>query len=136
MKKYILIFILLSLLFILGCKEKNQDAILSIDEVSVNLICKQEANTNECTNQKFKDFQSFQIFKTALESAVKMSEKIDYAAEYNLSITFQDQTTKDFHLALGTNRDMKGLLVDLKNTNQGYEIPIAHANKLRDLIRG
>ncbi|NIK79126.1 hypothetical protein FHS15_004284 [Paenibacillus castaneae] len=61
---------------------------------------------------------------------------INYVAEYNLKIKFQDQPTKAYHLSLGTNRDMKGLLVDLENTNQGYEIPVIHANKLRDLIKG
>jgi hypothetical protein len=136
-KKYLLTFFLLSLLIILGCKEKNQDARLENDGGSIDLICNQQArvSTNECTDQQFDDLQSFQIFKTAIESAEKMSGKIDYAAEYNLNITFhKDQTTKAFHLSLGTKRDMKGLLVNLIDTNQGYEIPVTQANKLRDLI--
>jgi hypothetical protein len=136
-KKYLLTCFLLSLLIILGCNEKNQEAILKNDSGSIELICNQQArvSTNECTVKQFDDLQSFQIFKTAIESAEKMSGKIDYAAEYNLNITFhEDQTTKAFHLSLGTKRDMKGLLVDLIDTNQGYEIPVTQANKLRDLI--
>jgi hypothetical protein len=136
-KKYLLIFILLSvLLFIFGCKEKNQNAILKNDKVLVDLICNQQDHANECSDQKFYDLQSFQVFKTALESAEKMPGMINYVAEFNLSITSQDQTTKAFHLSLGANREMKGLLVNLENTNEGYEIPVTHANKLRDLIKG
>jgi hypothetical protein len=135
-KKYLLTFFLLTLVIIIGCNEKNQqDAILENDGVSVNLICNQQENTNDCIDQQFNDLQSFQVFKTALDSGEKMLGVIDYVAEYNLNITFQDQTTKAFHLSLGTNREMKGLLVDLKNTSQGYEIPVKQANKLRDLIK-
>jgi len=121
---------------ILGCNEKNQDSIQENGGVSVNLICSRQDNTNECTDKQFNDLQSFQVFKTALDSAEKMSGILNYIAEYNLKIKFQDQTTKAYHLSLGTNRDMKGLLVDLENTNQGYEIPVVDANKLRELIKG
>jgi hypothetical protein len=121
---------------ILGCNEKkNQDSIQENGGVSVNLICSRQVNTN-CTDQQFNDLQSFQVFKTALDSAEKTPGILNYIAEYNLKIKFQDQTTKAYHLSLGTNRDMKGLLVDLENTNQGYEIPVVDANKLRELIKG
>ena len=136
MKKYLLTFFLLTLIMILGCNEKNQDSIQENGGVSVNLICSRQDNTNECTDKQFNDLQSFQVFKTALDSAEKMSGILNYIAEYNLKIKFQDQTTKAYHLSLGTNRDMKGLLVDLENTNQGYEIPVVDANKLRELIKG
>ncbi|WP_144023827.1 hypothetical protein MHI37_09440 [Paenibacillus sp. FSL H8-0548] len=106
------------------------------DGIFVNLICSRQDNTNECTDQQFNDLESFQVFKTALDSAEKMPGMINYLAEYNLEVKFQDQATKAFHLSLGTNRDMKGLLVDLENTNEGYEIPVIHANKLRELIEG
>ncbi|RXZ77603.1 hypothetical protein EBB07_30295 [Paenibacillaceae bacterium] len=136
MKKYLLTFFLLTLIMILGCNEKNQDSIQENDGVSVNLICSRQDNTNECTDKQFNDLQSFQVFKTALDSAEKMPGILNYIAEYNLKIKFQDQITKAYHLSLGTNRDMKGLLVDLENTNQGYEIPVVDANKLRELIKG
>ncbi|AIQ30689.1 hypothetical protein P40081_22855 [Paenibacillus sp. FSL P4-0081] len=134
MKKYLLIFLLLTLIMILGCSEKNQNSIQENGGVSVNLICSN--NKNECTDRKFNDLQSFQVFKTTIDSAEKMPGNLNYIAEYNLKIKFQGQTTKTFHLSLGTDRDMKGLLVDLENTNQGYEIPVIHANKLRELIEG
>lgn len=121
---------------IIGCNEKNQDSIQENGGVSVNLICSRQDNIKECTDQQFNDLQSFQVFKTALDSAEKMPGMINYVAEYNLKIKFQDQTTKTFHLSLGTDKDMNGLLVDLENTNQGYEIPVIHANKLRELIKG
>lgn len=136
MKKYLLTFLLLTLIMILGCNEKNQDSIQENGGVSVNLICSRQDNTNKCTDQQFNDIQSFQVFKTAIDGAEKMPGILNYIAEYNLKIKFQDQTTKTYHLSLGTNSDMKGLLVDFENTNQGYEIPIVDANKLRELIKG
>ncbi|WP_139997492.1 hypothetical protein [Paenibacillus paridis] len=136
-KKYLLVFVSASLLlFILGCNEKSQDASLTNNEVLIDLVCIAHTGTNECSDRKFSDLESFELFKTAADRAVKMQGILNYAAEYTLSITFQNQITKKYHLSLGTDREMKGLLVDLANTHEGYEIPITEANKLRDLMKG
>lgn len=125
---------MLSLIVILGCNDKQEEDALENDGVSITLICIQQQNANACTDQQFHDLQAFQVFTTAIDRAVEMPGIHNYGAEYRLNITYSKQTTKAFHLSLGVNREMKGLLVDLDNTSQGYEISVEQANKLRDLI--
>ncbi|MGO4542871.1 hypothetical protein, partial [Paenibacillus sp. 2TAB19] len=80
MKKYLLTFLLLTLIMILGCNEKNQDSFQENGGVSVNLICSRQDNTNKCTDQQFNDIQSFQVFKTAIDGAEKKSGILNYIA--------------------------------------------------------
>ncbi|WP_138755025.1 hypothetical protein [Paenibacillus sinopodophylli] len=138
MKKYLLTLLLLMFIMILGCSEKEKemktDSTFENVEVSVSLKCVQGNRMNVCKDQQFNDLQSFEVFQMALKNANKMPGILNYLADYNLQVKFPDQTTKAFHLSLGTDTNMKGLLVNLENTNEGFEIPVVYANQLRQLI--
>ncbi|WP_442601824.1 hypothetical protein [Paenibacillus sp. KN14-4R] len=120
----------LMLLFISGCNKPGMND--SINQIK--LECLQSFNEEKCENQDFNNDQSLKIFEEAITTATKMLGELNYGAEYNMTITYSNNTIKNFHLSLGSDRSMKGLLVDQTNTSQGYEISMKYANQLRDLL--
>ena len=60
-----------------------------------------------------------------------MSGSLNYAAEYKLKITFKDNTTSTFDLSLGSNKEMKGLLVDLADRDQAFSRRSAGSRRVR-----
>ena len=133
-KVFLLLMVSMFLFLFAACSDDNSVTIRGKEVTSIKLSCTNLTNQTGCVNKSFADIQSFLLFKEAIESAKKMSGILDYAAEYKLKITFIDNTTSTFDLSLGSNREMKGLLVDLADHDQGYEISNYNANKLRDLI--
>ncbi|AJS59314.1 hypothetical protein [Paenibacillus sp. IHBB 10380] len=127
-----LVAILLILVFITGCNN-NTDPNDSIS--SIRLDCLQTNNDELCESKYFDDTQSIKIFEEAINNAIKMLGNLDYVAEYNLTFTSSNNTTKNYHLSLGSDRSMKGLLVDQSNSSQGYEVPMKYANQLRDILK-
>lgn len=122
--------IALVLVFITGCtKSELKDSITSIE-----LECNTPISEVKCENQSFNDEESIQIFEEAINTAVEMLGELDYSAEYSMTISYSNNVTKNYDLSLGSDRTMRGLLVDPVNTGQGYEISVDYANKLRDLV--
>jgi hypothetical protein len=127
-----LVAILLLLVIITGCNN-NTDSIISI--TSIGLDCNKTTNDELCESKYLDDPQSIKIFEEAINKAIKMEGILDYSAEYNMTITHSNNTTKNYHLSLGTDRLLNGLLVDQSNSSQGYEIPKKYANQLRDVLK-
>lgn len=122
--------IALVLMFITGCtKSEMKDSITSIE-----LECRNPIPEVKCENQSFNDNESLRIFEEAINTAVEIPGNLNYSAEYSMTITYSNHVTKNYDLSLGSDRTMKGLLVDQVNTSQGYEISVDYANKLRDLV--
>ncbi|MCD9025458.1 hypothetical protein [Cohnella silvisoli] len=119
---------------IAGCMNQSSSIEIQKQIILINLKCNPSMNSKECNDKSYENEKDIQIFRNAFEKAETMSGDIDYGAEYILQLTYKDKTIKEYHLSLGTSRNSTGLLVDLINTNQGYEIPKKEANKLRDLI--
>ncbi|OAB40920.1 hypothetical protein PMSD_00815 [Paenibacillus macquariensis subsp. defensor] len=127
-----LVAILLILVFITGCNN-NTDSNDSI--TSIRLECSKTNNDELCESKYLDDSQSIKIFEEAINNAMKMEGILNYVAEYSLTITNSNNTTKNYHLSLGSDRLMNGLLVDQSNSSQGYEIPMKYANQLRDVLK-
>ncbi|OAB42339.1 hypothetical protein [Paenibacillus antarcticus] len=127
-----LVAILLLLVIITGCNN-NTDSNVSI--TSIGLECPKTTNDELCESKYLDDAQSIKIFEEAINKAIKMQGILNYVAEYNMTISNSNNTTKNYHLSLGTDRLMNGLLVDQSNSGQGYEIPMKYANQLRDVLK-
>lgn len=127
-----LITILLIVVFISGCNNKT-DSNVSI--TSIGLDCPKTINNELCESEYLDDAQSIKIFEEVINKSTKMEGILNYAAEYNMTISNSNNTTKNYHLSLGTDRLMNGLLVDQSNSSQGYEIPMKYANQLRDVLK-
>ena len=122
----------LVLLFISGCNESDNT---NNSIISVKLECLHSVNEGKCENKYFEDVQSLMIFEEAIAVTTKMTGDLNYIAEYSMIITYSNNTNKNYHLSLGSNRSMKGLMVDQTNSSQGYEISTEYANQLRDLLK-
>lgn len=73
-------------------------------------------------------------FEDIVNQAEKRTGILNYVAEYKLELINSEQEAETYHLSLGTDRTMLGLLVNTSDTHQGYEISIEHANRLRELL--
>ncbi|QWU15315.1 hypothetical protein [Paenibacillus sophorae] len=130
-KRY-LVAILLILVFVTGCNNKTD----SNDSItSIRLDCLQPIKDELCESKYFENARSIKIIEEAINNAIKMKGELNYVAEYSLTVTFANNTTKNYHLSLGSDRTMNGLLVDQSDTGQGYEISMKYANHLRDLLK-
>lgn len=101
---------------------------------SVKLTCLHQAANTSCENFVSEDPEVVDAFEAAIKNAKRMKGSLNYVAEYKLQLVNSQQVMKTYHLSLGTDRTMKGLLVDELDTMTGYEIPVEDANKLRELI--
>lgn len=125
--------IIIVMICITGCtKSEPKDSINSI--TSIELECNTPISEVKCENQSFNDEESIKIFEEAINTASEMLGELNYSAEYNMTISYANDITENYHLSLGSRRTVKGLLVNQENTSQGYEISVDHANKLRDLV--
>lgn len=132
MKTKLVIVILLLSMFVMGCNQSEEDSKNSM--ISINLECFQTHKDEMCQDHYFDDMQSITMFENAINHAIKMPGELNYIAEYEMTVTFMDNTELRYDLSLGTDQSMKGLLVDKSNTSQGYEIPVEDANLLRELL--
>lgn len=122
--------IVLVILFITGCNTTEIEEPIT----SIELECKNPISAEKCENHSFNDKKSIKIFEEAINTAVEMLGVLNYSAEYSMTISYSNNTTVHYDLSLGTDRTMKGLLVDQENSTQGYEISVENANQLRDLV--
>ncbi|MFB9326570.1 hypothetical protein ACFFSY_11655 [Paenibacillus aurantiacus] len=120
-----------------GPPAEPKDQNLREDEiVTVELLCHQGLPNPGCVDWQSVEPEPINAFIEAVKSAERMAGQLNYMAQYDLNLIYRNQTTKRYHIALGTDRTMNGLLVDLENTSQGYSIPAEQANKLRALVAG
>ncbi|MFC4098121.1 hypothetical protein [Paenibacillus xanthanilyticus] len=113
----------------------NQD--LREGEIAlVELLCHEGLPNPGCTDWQADAPEAIHAFVQAIRSAESMAGPINDMAQYDMNLVYRNQTTKRYHITLGTDRGMNGMLVDLENTDQGYAIPAEQANKLRDWIAG
>lgn len=122
--------IVLVIMFITGCNTTEIEEPIT----SIELECKNPILAEKCENHSFNDKKSIKIFEEAINTATEIQGNLNYSAEYSMTISYSNNTTKNYDLSLGTDRTMKGLLVNQENTSQGYEISVDNANQLRDLI--
>jgi len=101
---------------------------------SVKLTCLHNRENKPCEDFVSQELEIVEAFEAAIKNAELMPGILNYVAEYTLQISSSKQSMKTYHLSLGADRTMKGLLVDTLDTHKGYEIPIDDANKLRDII--
>lgn len=128
---YLIVFLLISVFFV-GCTQTKEESGNSI--ISISLECLQPAKSESCKDQFFDDTQSITLFEKAINHAVKMPGELNYIAEYEMMVTYTNDTELKYHLSLGTDRTMNGLLVNISNSGQGYEIPLKYANELREQL--
>lgn len=102
---------------------------------SVTLTCLHQITDTACENFVSEDPEVVEAFEAAIKNAEPMPGILNYVAEYRLQIVDSQQEMKTYQLSLGTDRTIKGLLVNELDTHSGYEIPVENANKLRDLIQ-
>lgn len=129
--RYLIVFLLISMFFV-GCNQAKEETGNSI--VSISLECLRPTKDEICTDQFFDDTQSIRLFKNAITHAVKMPGELNYIAEYEMIVTYTNDTELKYHLSLGTDRTMSGLLVNTSNSGEGYEIPLEYANDLRERL--
>lgn len=101
---------------------------------SVKLTCLHNREDKPYEDFVSQELEIVEAFEAVIKNAELMPGILNYVAEYTLQISSSKQLMKTYHLSLGADRTMKGLLVDTLDTNKGYEIPIDDANKLRDII--
>lgn len=129
--RYLIVFLLISVFF-MGCNQSEKDTKNSI--ISISLECLQPNEDEMCMDQFLDDTQSITLFENAITHAVKMPGELNYIAEYKMTVTYTNDTELKYHLSLGTDEAMNGLLVDTSNSGQGYEIPLEYANDLREWL--
>ncbi|WP_422657519.1 hypothetical protein ACK8P5_17375 [Paenibacillus sp. EC2-1] len=127
----LIVFLLISVFFV-GCTQAKEESGNSI--ISISLECLQPAKGESCKDQFFDDTQSIILFENAINHAVIMPGELNYIAEYEMMVTYTNDTELKYHLSLGTDRTMNGLLVNTSNSSQGYEIPLKYANELREQL--
>lgn len=87
-------------------------------------------------NLLFTDRTSVGQFAAAMNKSKPIGGELDYDAEFSMRLTYGDGYTQDYDLSLGKAKGQPGLLVAGKHFSDGYTIPAARADKLRDLIYG
>lgn len=125
----LIVFLLISVFFV-GCTQAKEETGNSI--IFISLECLRPTKDEICKDQFFDDTRSIRLFENAITHTVKMSGELNYIAEYEMIVTYTNDTELKYHLSLGTDRTMNGLLVNTSNSGQGFEIPLDYANDLRE----
>ncbi|MFC6333033.1 hypothetical protein ACFP56_10395 [Paenibacillus septentrionalis] len=141
--RYVVV-LLIGVLLISGCSDQTPSSNLA--QTPSNYSDQTPSQTNNTKTIKVKYLQKLDTEFTSqdeeivatFEDIVNQAEKrpgiLNYVAEYKLEFINAEQKIGTYHLSLGTDRTMLGLLVNTSNTHQGYEISIEHANRLRELL--
>ncbi|MDO3412500.1 hypothetical protein QWJ34_22235 [Saccharibacillus sp. CPCC 101409] len=128
MRKRWIIPILLAVL-LSGCGAGQKQA---KESKTVTLNCLTElADQSPCEDFSSADAEVVEAFEQAAAGAVELKGDMNYTAEYRMDFSTREQS---YELSLGSDREMKGLLLKVPNTSVGYEIEIEAANKLRDIL--
>lgn len=134
----IYVILLIAFILILSACSNNPNKNLKTGKIEmIQLECIQlceEREDKPFDQRQFDEKAAITIFVNAIKRASPMTGSLDYGAEFELTITFKDQSALGYHLSLGKEKGNRGLLVPLSNTHQGYTIKAADADKLRDLI--
>lgn len=141
--RYVVV-LLIGVLLISGCSDQIPGSNLEQTPSSYSDQTPSQINTTKtikvkclqksCTEFTSQDEEIVATFEDIVNQAEKRPGILNYVAEYKLEFINSEQEIETFHLSLGTDRTMLGLLVNTSNTHQGYEISIEHANRLRELL--
>jgi hypothetical protein len=137
MSRILILFLSLILFILLSACQSSVDIVLKSDEVTaVKLTCIQLCNEWEDKPFQERDFEgeSTSAFIEAIDNVAEIEGVLDYGAEFEMTIYYNDKSSQGFDLSLGKERGNTGLLVALSNTHQGYSIDSEVADELRALI--
>jgi len=62
--------------------------------------CLQPTESN-CKTISYTDSQSIEIIKKAVDKAKEIPGNLNYVVEFNMTITYSNQTVQVYHLSLG-----------------------------------
>lgn len=130
--------VLIGLSILTACQ--NQNSILGKGYITgIELICIQrcaEAVDRPFQKREFSDQASWVEFRNAIENANEIDGILNYGVDFEMTIHLSDQSMQQFHLSLGRDLGLNGLLVALSNNHQGFSIDSDDADKLRKIIWG
>nr|WP_154982950.1 hypothetical protein [Paenibacillus xylanexedens] len=140
-----MLLLFFSVIFIAACGGNNSSDVGSkeAEELEqsegiptlITLSCNQAHFSKTCRDVEFDRADEIQIVTEAIFSAERMKGDLNYAAEYNMNITYADGAVTRYDLSLGADPQTQGLLVNQKDTTTGYTIPLENANQLRQVIQ-
>lgn len=92
--------------------------------------------SNELSNEKLNitDAHFIKIFIQAIKNAAKMEGILNYQAEFEMIVTFNDNTSLIYDLNLGTDPENEGLLVLKFDNHNGYIIQKQDVQNMREII--
>ncbi|MBD3919670.1 hypothetical protein H8B09_12975 [Paenibacillus sp. PR3] len=76
------------------------------------------------------------LFKRMLDEAEPREGKLDYAPMFNVEVTFVDGGSKQYYMAIDPSAELRGLLVEAADSEQGYTIDTKQSSELSRLIYG
>ncbi|WP_405155911.1 hypothetical protein [Paenibacillus sp. FSL K6-0108] len=131
--------ILLGLFAVLlaGCNPPNvtnsspKEALPSL----ITLTCNPDFRFEPCQNMQFNKPDEIRMFVEAIEEAEIIPGNMNYVAQYKMNIMNKDDSLMKYDFSIGSDPEMKALLVNHEDTTTGYSISIQDANRIRKLIQ-
>ncbi len=144
--------ILLSLLLIIGCSSDGSDASVPYgDKIVIQIRVHENWQSKVLlplnsvsylswfkSSETYKDLNTIATFIEAIETARPLTSNklVLYTAEFDITLLFDDQMSRKYHVNVGNDEEAEGLLVDLSEGGLAYAIPIEVSNQLRGVIFG
>lgn len=100
----------------------------------ITLTCNSNYTFEPCQDIQFDDHNEIRVMMKAIGNAESIPGNLNYAAQYKMSIINTDRSVTKYDFSIGTDPEMKALLVDGIDTTMGYSISLEDANQLRALI--
>nr|WP_154895802.1 hypothetical protein [Paenibacillus xylanexedens] len=101
----------------------------------ISLTCNPDYTFEPCQDIQFNEPTEVRMIMNAIENAELLPGNLNYAAQYKMSITNTDRSVTKYDFSIGTDPEMKALLVDGIDTTTGYSISLEDANQLRSLMK-
>lgn len=138
MKKHFLIIAVLILIptFLLGCQSNAESA---LEYQNISRVGISESTGFGKVNPEFfeiyQDEERLLLFTDLLKNASKEEGIVDMIApQYDLEVSYEDDTSLGFHLWLGEKGE-KSTLMQVDDTHTIYTVSTELTNKLIDLIK-
>ncbi|GAB1156097.1 hypothetical protein YWY31_21220 [Paenibacillus illinoisensis] len=100
----------------------------------ITLTCNPDYTFEPCQDIQFDQDSEVRVIMNAIENAELLPGNLNYSAQYKMSIINTDHSVTKYDFSIGTDPEMKALLVDGIDTTMGYSISLEDANQLRALI--
>ncbi|WP_028608390.1 hypothetical protein [Paenibacillus harenae] len=134
MRKWFYIVILMAISGLVGCSTGEEKDIQEI-RLECTELC-QQLEKPPLQEKVVTDADEIDIFKKAINRAVKMGGELDYGVMFFMHLSYTDGTKQKYALNITREAGQSGLLVDTANSGQGYIIPEDISEALSEIIYG